>query len=158
MENKEEAVVFGSDVDELQRKEDTEQIKSLAEQVATQVFKDMLAAAVSTSNYSLWQEQKYDVTASVRASREGQLTIFTRTFDLPVKDGFSPAAIRSVQAKPSTGYGSAVGYFYGAYMYGYSANVIVGTSDATNYASFDVSFIITYIRNNLNVPTITIPQ
>lgn len=156
MEDKKEAVVYGSDVDELERKENTDQIKTLAEEVATRIFKEMLAAAVSTSNYSLWQEYKLDTTVNVRASREGVLTKETRSFDLPVKDGFSPAALRSAQARPDTS--GRVGYFYGAYMYGYSANVIVGTTDASGYVSFTVSLIITYIRNNLNIPSITIPE
>lgn len=156
MENKEEAVVYGSDVDELERKESTDQIKALAEEVATRIFKEMLAAAVSTSNYALWQEYKLDMTVSVRATREGVLSKETRSFNLPVIDGFSPAALRSAQATPDTS--GRVGYFYGAYMYGYTADIVVGTADASGYVSFTVSLIITYIRNNLNIPSITIPE
>lgn len=158
MENKEEAVVYGSDVDELQRKEDTEQIKSLAEQVATQVFKNMLAAAVSTSNYSLWQEQLFNVTTRyIYANTDGQMKWDSVEYTLPTKDGFSPAAIRSAYAVPyeSSTYGN--GYFFGVYMYGYTARIYYGT-DSTQGARLDIRLIVTYIRNNINIPTITIPQ
>ena len=151
MENKEEAVVYGSDVDELERKESTDQIKKLAG--------DVLAESVSNSPYTLWQEYKVETTyVSIRASTEGRLATYKHEVTLPQIDGFSPVAIRAASAIPNTNYALySPGYYYGTYMYGYKVNMWLGVLSTTP-ARFTIDLIVTYIRNNLNIPTITIPQ
>jgi hypothetical protein len=155
VENKEEAVVYGSDVDELERKENTDQIKAIAEEV----FKTMLAAAVRTNNYTLWSEQVFDIrTPSIHATTAGQLVTTQSDYTLPTVDGFSPAAIRASYALPRPQYNTKqIAYYYGVYMYGYTARIFYGT-DQTDYCSVSVRLIVTYIRNNIDIPTITIPQ
>ena len=155
MEDKKEAVVYGSDVDELERKENTDQIKAIAEEV----FKTMLAAAVTTSNYSIWQERVFDiVTPTIHATTEGHLTTSQMDYTLPTVEGYSPAAIRSSYALPRPSYNTEeIAYYYGVYMYGYVARIFYGT-DRTGYCSVSVRLIVTYIRNTINIPTITIPE